>query len=345
MCSVDVVPHYLQPFRFPLISGQRQYEISQRSRNGGVQGRSRQSGSQGDHDSETKQQAKSTATSSSPKTPTSSSKTARTPLKKTAQKKLEKSQDKFAVAVDHIFATDTKEDTIWCKKQLDEHPEWVPYLTSLFRRGTFQKMMKRDAENMEAAENERKSGRLLHARIRKLDKLPTQFKIDFLAKVNTTGDFESWPANLVNKAFSWCLMIGPQTPLPPNDLFKQETPLLNACVFHYSHKVNSPMGFDLKEKPALETFDFFKLDDAGKVTFLPLQKEFTLPGGADMQWKLTDASDMECIAQSVKFKGCSQNLMAMFEQLADYDLSAPWGYAYFELEENTKQFEPFSNTT
>lgn len=206
-------------------------------------------------------------------------------------------------------------------------------------------MMQRDAENMEAAENERKYGRLLHSRIKKMGKLPFQFKVDFLASVNKTADFGSWSSNLVDKAFLWCLMIGPQTPLPPGDIFKHETPLMKACIFHYSEKVNSPMDFDLKETPTLGVFDFFKLAEDGNVTFLPLKKEFNLPGGADMQWKLTNASDMECVAQSVKYKGCSQNLMAMVEELADYDLSAAWGYDYKQLEERTKEVAAFGETS
>lgn len=177
-------------------------------------------------------------------------------------------------------------------------------MSSLFRRGTFEKMMKRDAENMKAADHDIMYGRLLHSRIKKADKLPTQCKVEFLPSVNTTGDVEAWSATSVNNAFSWCLMIGPQTPLPPHDLFKHETPLKHACIFHYPKKAPPPpMDFDLTETPSLEKIDFFRLADDGTVTFLPLKKEFKLPGGADMQWQLTGASDMENLAKSAKNKG------------------------------------------
>ena len=69
------------------------------------------------------------------------------PLKKSQQKRVDKSTDKFGKAVKTIFQTDNDEEAKWCKQQIEEHPDWVPYLASLFRRGTFKTMLRKDVDN------------------------------------------------------------------------------------------------------------------------------------------------------------------------------------------------------
>lgn len=222
---------------------------------------------------------------------------------------MEKQQDKFASAVDHIIATDSKEDAAWCKKQLDDHPEWVPFLTSLFRRGTFEKMMQRESEKNSVAENEKLYGRLLHTRVKRLDKLPTHVKADFLKTVNTNINTEEWGDELVAKAFMWALMIGPNTPLPEGDVFRHERALIHACQYHYQSQCRKPLHKKFPAKPSPDSFNFFKLVGGGKAKFTPLGATFDLPGGESMEWTISKENSMDCVAVSSKFKGCSQKLL------------------------------------
>lgn len=196
-------------------------------------------------------------------------------MNKTAQKKMDKSQNKFAAAVDHIFAADSKENANWCKKQLDDHPEWVPFLTSLFRRGTFEQMMQRETEKNSLAENEKQYGRLMHSRVKRLDKVPGHVKVDFLKSVNKLIDTSTWDDDIISKAFSWALLIGPQTPLPTEEVFKQEGALLLACQYHYISQAQKPLHRRLPP----ELSDFFNLLSDGKVSFAPMNITFDLPGG------------------------------------------------------------------
>lgn len=90
-------------------------------------------------------------------------------MSKTERRKFSKQEDKFASSVGFILEVDSKENSNYCKAQIGRHPELVPYLSSLFRRGTFEKMMQRDTDKQQLQDMEAKFGKALHSRINKLD--------------------------------------------------------------------------------------------------------------------------------------------------------------------------------
>lgn len=198
---------------------------------------------------------------------------------------------------------DNKEDGIWCKRQIDEHPDCVPYLASLFRRGTFEKMMRQEQINEEQREKERMHGRPIHSRVRKMDRLPASFKETFLKTINQTIDTTSWPEEVVDRAFSFALFLDSATPSHTSPECRYEGALLKACIKKYT-EIGRPLDVSFRAvEVSVDNFNFFKIsEDRATFAFLPLKQTFGLPGGAAPQWTLKDESELSCVAIAPSFK-------------------------------------------
>lgn len=261
-------------------------------------------------------------------------------MTKTQQRKFSKQEDKFVTSVGFIFDADSREDATYCKSQIDKHPEWVPYLSSLFRRGTFEKMMQKDTEKQQLQELEAKYGRAIHSRIRKVDKLPTSVKLSFLTAVNKTINGTEWEDALINKAFAFALHIEPSTPLPDGDEYRFEKVMEKVCMIRYM-SLKCPLAQNMSETPGPDDFNFFSLTGSS-VSFKPQRTTAKLPGGDSMQWVLKDPDSMLCTAVAAAFKGCSQNVASLFDGVEE-NWGAAWaGPGVDKLDEELKNFVPFS---
>lgn len=89
--------------------------------------------------------------------------------------------------------------------------------------------MKQEAEQSDRREAEEAYGRLLHTRVRKMDRAPTQFKQHFLRSVNSTIVLHNVEEEDISSIFAWALMIDSTTPLPTPAKFRHEGLLMKAC--------------------------------------------------------------------------------------------------------------------
>ena len=116
----------------------------------------------------------------SPKLPSSvstvSSTCKRAKLTKGQQKTLVKKENRFAKSVNAIFKVSQRENLVWCKQQLDKNPSWVPFLTSIFQNGTFEKMLTQDERRKAASLAEETYGKRLSDRIKTIAKAPMSEK-------------------------------------------------------------------------------------------------------------------------------------------------------------------------
>lgn len=261
-------------------------------------------------------------------------------LTKVHQRKLDSSHNHFAKAVGNLIMADNKEDAAYCKTMIDENPTWVPYLTSLFRRGTFENMMRQEADQSERREAEDMYGRLLRTRVKKIDRVPIQFKQTFLSSVNGTLGLEGRKEEDINSMFAWALMIDSTTPLPEAPNFRHEGLLMKACYQQYL-KVGSVLHVDLTDADS-HNFNFFALGSDSEAIFLPTKHKISLPGGTSMQWRLDNPDELHCTANSEAFKGCSQQLLPLVPRFADYDPSVAWECTEESVEEAGKTIAKFT---
>lgn len=182
-------------------------------------------------------------------------------------------------------------------------------------------MMRQGADQSDRREAEEMYGRLLHTRVKKMDRVPTQFKQTFLRSVSSTVVFDNIK-EVDSSIFAWALMIDATTPLPQEANFRHEGLLLKACQEQYL-KLGSVLNFDLSDLSA-HSFNFFGMDGTSAATFLPNKHKISLPGGEGMNWQLDSPEELHCIANSTAFKGCSQKLLPLVPGFEDYDPSAPW---------------------
>ena len=233
----------------------------------------------------------------------------------------------------------------WCKQQVDEHPEWVPYLASLFRRGTFETMLKEDVGNKAAASQQRNLGKLLHARIKRVEKLPMSLKADFLERVNSTIVASEWEDGAIDQACRLALLSDNTTPLPSQDMFRYTHVVLDGMMARYM-EVGQPLKIDFSDKtPTAEDFAFWSVDSSGdRVKFAMGDLGVNLPGSMnDMGWELSDPLAFACQAVSTKFKGCSVNLADSLERFAELGKSVgdAWGFEADSLQQRLAAFSAF----
>lgn len=243
-------------------------------------------------------------------------------ITKINQRKLDSSHSHSAKAVTSLIVADNREDAAYCKSMIDDNPTWVPYLTSLFRRGTFEKMVKQEAEQSERREAEEVDGRLLHTRVKKVDRVPTQFKQNFFTSVNSTLNLEGLKEEDINSMFAWALMVDSTTPIPEHPNFRHEGLLMKACYQQYL-KLGSVLHVDLSDI-ASRSFNFFALENKSTAVFLPTNHKIILPGGDSMDLQLNNPDELHCTAMSAAFKGCSQQLLPLVPGFAEYDPSMVW---------------------
>ena len=187
-------------------------------------------------------------------------------------------------------------------------------------------------------------GKLLHSRIRKVEKLPPCIKEASLVKINTTINIERWGEDIVEQACRLALASDPSTPLPGDQLFRYTNTILDGMVARYMD-VGMPLAKDLSNLTSIADLAFWKLDESGtEVKFALNNSSVELPGSVEMMgWTLVDPLSLRCVAIATKFKGCS---VVLLDNLSVVDalvrtVGVAWGVAASAVQSKIASFQPF----
>lgn len=238
-------------------------------------------------------------------------------LSKKDQKETKKAEAKFVVSASKIFETGSHDDLVYCKEQLDAHPQWIPYLTKLIKRGMFEQLVKTVAE--EAAEEEK-------SRIFGTEKLPTRQKsvngttmkvIDtFLRAVNGTLVPEKISDEVKSRMFNYALQLSDtRVSLPPSPDFcyvRMYVKFLVELYMHLGKRLHKSFkDVDLDE----ESFSVWVLDEeTNTVTFRATSEEhtFAFMGDKKMDWEIEDIYTINTSMTSPSLPGAVVSLASQF---------------------------------
>lgn len=227
----------------------------------------------------------------------------------------------------------------YCHDQINDHPQWVPWLAALFKRGDIDRVVRdfnagSDDDDDQAAPQ---LGKKISARTRRILKVPASVKYDIVkALVGDTMPLNDQLADgVLDQALIFGLHINDETPMPssPEAFFVEG--LQAMCKHRYTAlgRRLANIKWD-KANLSLRDFDLFTITGSD-LTFKPTGQVCKLPSfeidGSPCVWQAQDPQAFTCKVVCVENSAYvvdAANLVRGEGQPSD-----AWTFAYAECEQ------------